>query len=204
MAKKRKAESDDDAYTDSEASFEPKKRKRVVGKKPAKRQKTSLKSSGRKRDLSDAEYMDEPETADSPETLQTRPHPISLHVISNAAPLREVLLHWYGGVHESRGMPWRKPYVHSWDVEQKAQRAYEVCLSIQTSVLNFGADVQCVPLGMGVRDHATANPGSHRDTILQQMDGEVSRSHSFIRYVLHGQLVRCRFPTIADLVSALP
>ncbi|PIL27683.1 hypothetical protein GSI_10836 [Ganoderma sinense ZZ0214-1] len=130
MARKRKIESDNDDYTDSDASFEPKKKKkgRVVGRKPAKRQaSTSLKGGGRKRDL--AEYMDEAEPADSPETLQTRLHAISLHVISHAAPLRDDLLRWYEGVQDSRGMPWRKPYDHSWDMEHKAQRAYEVWVS---------------------------------------------------------------------------
>ncbi|KAI1798021.1 DNA glycosylase [Ganoderma leucocontextum] len=131
MAKKRKVELDDDDHTDSDASFEPKKKRgKVVDRKPAKR-RTSLKgNSSWRRDLSNAlEYMDEADTADSPETLRTRPHSISLHVISHAAPLRELLLHWYEGVHASRGMPWRKPYDRSCDAEQKAQRAYEVWVS---------------------------------------------------------------------------
>ncbi|KAM5533579.1 hypothetical protein V8D89_012795 [Ganoderma adspersum] len=127
MARKRKAESDDDDYTDNDASFEPKKKRgKIAGRKPAKRQ-TSLKEGSRKRNL--PEYMDEAEPADSPESVQTRLHPISLHVISHAAPLHDVLLHWYEGVQDSRGMPWRKPYAHSWGVEQKAQRAYEVWVS---------------------------------------------------------------------------
>lgn len=139
MARKRKADSDDDDYMDDDASFEPKKKRGKAGRKPAKRQ-ASLKGGTKKRDL--AEYMDESKPADSPETLQTRLHPISLHVISNSGPLRDDLLRWYEGVQDSRGMPWRKPYAHSWDVEQKAQRAYEVCLPLQISVMSFDVDVQ--------------------------------------------------------------
>ncbi|TBU47064.1 DNA glycosylase [Dichomitus squalens] len=124
MARKRKIESDDDS------SFEPIKQRRnaVMGRKPAKRQ-TKSKGAGRKRDASDAEYLPEAEVVESSEIPHTRPHRVSLHVIAHAAPLREALLEWYEGVHASRGMPWRKPFEHSWDAEQKAQRAYEVWVS---------------------------------------------------------------------------
>lgn len=56
----------------------------------------------------------------------TEKHPVSKHVISNAAPLHSALLEWYGGVHEARGMPWRKPYDPTFGPEERAQRAYEV------------------------------------------------------------------------------
>ncbi|KAI0634857.1 DNA glycosylase [Trametes polyzona] len=57
------------------------------------------------------------------------PHAPSLHILSNPGPSRAALLQWYDGVHAARGMPWRKPYQHSWGTEEKAQRAYEVWVS---------------------------------------------------------------------------
>ena len=137
MARKRQIDSDDD-YTDDDASFEPKKRRTSAGKgrKPAKRL-TKSKGAGREHDASDAEveYMADAQTPGSPETLQTRPHSVSLHVISRPEPLRQALSEWYEGVHESRGMPWRKPFDHSWDAGQRAQRAYEVRSPLTTSRL---------------------------------------------------------------------
>lgn len=53
-------------------------------------------------------------------------HAVSTHVISTAVPIREALLTWYAGVHESRGMPWRKPYDEKLGPDERAQRAYEV------------------------------------------------------------------------------
>lgn len=121
MAKKRKAELDADS-SDEDASFQPKRPRKVnVGRKPQQRTKRETK----KRDPSDTEYMDDSAVLSSVAT-QSSPHPVAMHVISQARPLREGLLDWYAGVHASRGMPWRKPYDGSWDAEQKAQRAYEV------------------------------------------------------------------------------
>lgn len=53
-------------------------------------------------------------------------HPGSTHVIRNPAPLRSSLLKWYNGVHDSRDMPWRKPYDPSLGPDDRGQRAYEV------------------------------------------------------------------------------
>ena len=53
-------------------------------------------------------------------------HPVSTHVISSAVPIRDALLGWYAGVHESRGMPWRKPYDATLGPDERSQRAYEV------------------------------------------------------------------------------
>ncbi|KAI0700158.1 DNA glycosylase [Cerioporus squamosus] len=95
--------------------------------KPQRKSNTTGKGK-RRRDVSDAaEYMD---AADLPsELVQTNPHSVSLHVISRPEPLRKALLNWYDRVHALRGMPWRKPFDHAWDAEQKAQRAYEVWVS---------------------------------------------------------------------------
>jgi A/G-specific adenine glycosylase len=56
-------------------------------------------------------------------------HPVSQHVITNPLPMREALLRWYAQVHETRGMPWRKPYNDELSLEERSQRAYEVCIS---------------------------------------------------------------------------
>ncbi|KAI9508095.1 DNA glycosylase [Russula earlei] len=57
------------------------------------------------------------------------PHPPSRHSISSPALMRPALLEWYAGVHEARGMPWRKPFDPSLDADARAQRAYEVWIS---------------------------------------------------------------------------
>jgi A/G-specific adenine glycosylase len=53
-------------------------------------------------------------------------HAASRHDIVSPASISMALLEWYAGVHESRGMPWRKPYDNSLDPDGRAQRAYEV------------------------------------------------------------------------------
>ncbi|KAI0688384.1 DNA glycosylase [Cytidiella melzeri] len=69
------------------------------------------------------------DTADQDTVAIASSHPTSIHVISDPAPLRESLLAWYAGVHEHRGMPWRRPYNAALDRDQRAQRAYEVWIS---------------------------------------------------------------------------
>lgn len=59
-------------------------------------------------------------------TAQPHPHKLSTHAISTPGPLRVALLEWYAGVHETRGMPWRKRYNPSLGRDGRAQRAYEV------------------------------------------------------------------------------
>ena len=54
------------------------------------------------------------------------PHPKSVHSISSPAIVRNALLAWYKTVHDSRGMPWRRPYDPNLGPEERAQRAYEV------------------------------------------------------------------------------
>ena len=53
-------------------------------------------------------------------------HSKSTHIISSPGPMRVALLRWYRTVHDTRGMPWRKPYNPSCGSEERAQRAYEV------------------------------------------------------------------------------
>lgn len=53
-------------------------------------------------------------------------HPESRHSIQSVGPPRTALLQWYATVHDSRGMPWRKPSGLSQGLEERSQRAYEV------------------------------------------------------------------------------
>lgn len=59
-------------------------------------------------------------------------HPRSSHNIQSPNDIRTALLRWYAVVHTSRGMPWRKPYDPSQGPEERAQRAYEVCLCLRS------------------------------------------------------------------------
>lgn len=62
------------------------------------------------------------------------PHHRSQHLISSPDLMRPSLLEWYSGVHEVRGMPWRKPFDFSLDAYGRAQRAYEVSCQHQPRV----------------------------------------------------------------------
>lgn len=55
-------------------------------------------------------------------------HGSSTHTLQDPTRIRAALLKWYSGVHDTRGMPWRKPYDPSLGKEERAQRAYEVSL----------------------------------------------------------------------------
>ncbi|KAI0371263.1 DNA glycosylase [Pilatotrama ljubarskyi] len=124
MSRKRKAEVSDSGSEYDDASYEQKKsRKTDVQRKP----QTS--SRGKRRGSRAASEAIEELDSGLVKTVQARPHEISLHVLSHPELPREALLKWYDGVHAARGMPWRKPYQHSWDPEEKAQRAYEVWVS---------------------------------------------------------------------------
>ena len=54
------------------------------------------------------------------------PHSKSVHSISSPVMVRNALLAWYKTVHDTRGMPWRRPYDPNLGPEERAQRAYEV------------------------------------------------------------------------------
>jgi hypothetical protein len=96
-------------------------------------------------------------------------HSRSSHDIRSPSPIRAALLRWYAGVHTSRGMPWRKSYDPSQGIEERAQRAYEVCfVSRILSIIDY-------LVGMGVGDHASANPGLHGYPLLYPLDGKVRR-----------------------------
>lgn len=143
MARKRKAVAyaSDSDYDD--ASHEPPNASEEDEEdwKPIK----SARPKGRKRkgrDTPDAGYMNAPEAETSAEVAQSCLHSASLHVLSHPELPRESLLRWYGGVHASRGMPWRKPYDPSWSPEQKGQRAYEVNQPSKNIRLSFYLDIR--------------------------------------------------------------
>ncbi|OBZ77403.1 A/G-specific adenine DNA glycosylase [Grifola frondosa] len=120
MAKKRKGVSSDE----DDDWFEPVKSARTAKKRVAVKIKRKRAASGDESAEPDDEY--EAQTSDA---VQTRRHPISMHTLSEVKPLRAALLGWYAGVHASRGMPWRKPYEHTSNPEERSQRAYEVWIS---------------------------------------------------------------------------
>ncbi|KAI0065237.1 DNA glycosylase [Artomyces pyxidatus] len=117
MAKRKQIteESSDDGSDSAHSSYEPVKGSKTFQTK--KRRKVSAVSSG--------------DEDDDGSLLSTYPnsHARSRHVISAAAQQRDALLAWYSNVHDSRGMPWRKPYDRSFDADARAQRAYEVWVS---------------------------------------------------------------------------
>jgi A/G-specific adenine glycosylase len=84
-----------------------------------------------------------PEQADEGAASQCRLHTSATHIISAPEPLRVALLEWYAGVHETRGMPWRKPYDSTLGRDGRAQRAYEV--SMMPFRYNIAPDLSCRP-----------------------------------------------------------
>lgn len=64
--------------------------------------------------------------SDSEAVQVMMPHPTGIHSVPSPGPIRESLLKWYSGVHDTRGMPWRKPFDAALDSEGRGQRAYEV------------------------------------------------------------------------------
>ncbi|KAH7926964.1 DNA glycosylase [Leucogyrophana mollusca] len=125
MAKRKRApdhfsadEYDDDADSDGSYNGEPSTltpaRARKHRSKPT-RKFESLKAAG----------------SDGDESASSSPHAVSLHSVNseNVGATRVALLQWYDRVHETRGMPWRKPFDATLDVEGRAQRAYEVWIS---------------------------------------------------------------------------
>lgn len=61
-------------------------------------------------------------------TIGSLPHSKASHIIGTSVPIRLALLEWYKAVHDTRGMPWRKPYDPTQGPDERAQRAYEVGL----------------------------------------------------------------------------
>ncbi|KZT70461.1 DNA glycosylase [Daedalea quercina L-15889] len=134
MARKRVATSDSDYSAGSSDEYEPQPFEASAGRQRTATSRTkraeSIKKSKSKRAKLDAKGLDE--GAEDVETLAAaagQSHGAAMHVVAEPEPIRVALLQWYEQVHESRGMPWRKPYSPDLTVEERAQRAYEVWIS---------------------------------------------------------------------------
>ncbi|OCH93957.1 DNA glycosylase [Obba rivulosa] len=123
MARKRAIFSDDGYNDDSDAAYEPAPTEKAKAK--ARPRAAAVK---RKRVVSGIED-NAAATRDVDFTAHPALHAKSVHRISDPQPLRDALLDWYSLVHETRGMPWRKPYDPSLGPGERAQRAYEVWIS---------------------------------------------------------------------------
>ncbi|EJD02473.1 DNA glycosylase [Fomitiporia mediterranea MF3/22] len=105
--------------SDPGSDFEPKT------KRPTKRRKT-------KKALASADSEDYEHTAAAEANFdigKAVSHPVSLHSIKHPVAIQRCLLDWYAGVHQNRGMPWRKPFDPTLDAQGRSQRAYEVWIS---------------------------------------------------------------------------
>lgn len=127
----------DDFSAESDASFAPDTSKKRTRQSKATQSKKRRVTTQVRRTLVSEDVQRMTITDNNGELASASLHTVSSHVIGEPEPLREALLVWYAGVHEARGMPWRKPYDSSFTREQRAQRAYEVC---STMIL---ADRQC-------------------------------------------------------------
>jgi len=58
-------------------------------------------------------------------------HPVTRHALTKkrAELINSALAVWFPTVHDTRGMPWRKPFDPTLSSEARGQRAYEVCTS---------------------------------------------------------------------------
>ncbi|KAH9835279.1 DNA glycosylase [Rhodofomes roseus] len=130
MARKRVVSSDSE-YSDANSDeHEPGSKTSATTQAKRTKRVTSIKKARTKRAKLDTEEPeDELEDTSIPATASGPPHPAAIHVVAEPVPIREALLGWYEGVHESRGMPWRKPYHPSMNADERAQRAYEVWIS---------------------------------------------------------------------------
>ena len=131
MARKRAAQSDDDYSQASSDEYEPESSKtpaaraRRTTNSKAKRSPPKTAKAKTKRVKLDIEDSGAVEVVADGQQVA---HTATIHVVLDPEPIRAALLEWYGKVHESRGMPWRKPYDPHLSVEGRAQRAYEVSL----------------------------------------------------------------------------
>lgn len=111
----------DSEYEDASNST----KRKVLGNKKGKSADTRKKMKSVKVDASDP-LPSEPQTL----CVNLSSHPKSAHTILAPGSARTSLLEWYKTVHDARGMPWRKPYDPTLGPNERAQRAYEVRLSI--------------------------------------------------------------------------
>lgn len=132
MAKRRRLSYSSDEFLVSDGSASDWNRApRVISTKSKRTQVTKRPKQGPSQDRTKkalknvGDVDNEDEDVDASPSHAT-PHGPSMHIVSDVEPLREALLGWYSKVHETRGMPWRKPYDPSLGPEERSQRAYEV------------------------------------------------------------------------------
>jgi A/G-specific adenine glycosylase len=119
---------------DNASDYEPEATKKPVARSLRKRRSaattrtttTTTKRSTDTPDSGDRCPEEEEEEEASSEKAYATPHSSSQHLISAPVRMRPPLLDWYSGVHDVRGMPWRKPFDPTLDADARAQRAYEV------------------------------------------------------------------------------
>ena len=164
MARKRAILSDDDYSQDSSEEYEPGSSKTSAArarttnsraKRQVPRKTANTKPKRVKVDVEDSEA--DGSVSSGPGTL----HAARIHVVTDPEPIRAALLEWYGKVHESRGMPWRKPYNPDLSVEERAQRAYEVGL-LSYVVWCVGAHARSDAIRSGYPKSCCSRPRSAR------------------------------------------
>jgi A/G-specific adenine glycosylase len=96
------------------------------------------------------------------------PHSKSVHSITSPAMVRNALLAWYKTVHDTRGMPWRRPYDPNLGPEERAQRAYEVLeLPCGLCIWNGKIDsYSLVYVGLDLGDHVATDTSCHSHPLL--------------------------------------
>ena len=131
MAKRKKA-LDYSSYEDSASDFEPSASTKRPPPPPAvssRRKRRSTAAAGTTAATRKSRHFTADESLLHAEALDdsyANPHSSTRHSISSPRPMRASLLEWYAGVHDVRGMPWRRPFDPSLDADARAQRAYEV------------------------------------------------------------------------------
>ncbi|KAI0249749.1 DNA glycosylase [Lactifluus subvellereus] len=109
----------DTSSQDSASDYVPESTKKPAASRRKRRPKAAVHKNS----------TDHHSTEEAPSETYATPHSPSQHLISSPDLMRPSLLDWYAGVHEVRGMPWRKPFDPSLDADARAQRAYEVWIS---------------------------------------------------------------------------
>jgi A/G-specific adenine glycosylase len=95
----------------------------MPSKKPIKSRRSRTNPTRRTK-TTHSDFSDDHQT--SSQCIGKNTHAVSVHLITSPIPVGASLLDWYAGVHESRGMPWRKPNDPLIGPDGRAQRAYEV------------------------------------------------------------------------------
>ncbi|KAF8886550.1 DNA glycosylase [Infundibulicybe gibba] len=108
--------------SDFGSAFKPRNRKKATAKNPRKKKMKCA-------DVKSLVMLEPKSKHDCDNITALTLHPKSYHTIRSPEAIRKALLQWYAGIHDSRGMPWRKPFDPSQGPTERAQRAYEVWVS---------------------------------------------------------------------------